>query len=339
MIRLKYVHAYNVKARRFFYFRRKGQCVRLPGAPGSAEFNEAYASALAAHGPSRTGAGRVAHGSVAALVGLFLETAYWKNTIAPETRRQQWSILQRFRDEFGAHSVARLERKHLIHILAKRSPSSQRNWIKALKPVFDYAVSVEWIKANPARDIKIKLPKTDGFAAWTETEIEIFRRHHPLGTMPRLAIEILFGTVLRVSDAIALGPANLWNGKLVRRTQKTGTLLTLPILPELRAALDAMPPSAASTFLVNSLGQPFRTGDYHKKFAAWGRAAGLPDQFRSHGLRKAGLVRLAEAGCTVHEIQAWSGHRTLSLVALYTARVEQARLAEGAVTKLRTKTG
>jgi integrase len=338
-IRLKYVHAYNVRGRRFYYFRRKGQRARLPGPPGSPEFNEAYASAIAAHGPSRAGASRSPYGSVAALIGLYLETYYWKSALGAETRRQQLSILNAFRAEYGSHPIARLERKHLIGILSKRPPSSQRNWLKALKPVFDHGVEIGWLKANPARDIKIKVPKTDGFTPWTETEIDAFRRYHPIGTMPRLGLELLLGTIMRAGDVIALGPANIWNGKLVRRTAKTGAPLTLPILPELREALAAMPRSEAPTFLVNGQGQPFTKGDYHKKFAAWATAAGLPGQFRSHGLRKAGMTRLAQAGATPHEIQAWSGHKTLALVAHYTASVDQARLAESAVAKLRTKIG
>ena len=37
-----------------------------------------------------------------------------------------------------------------------------------------------------------------------------------------------------------------------------------------------------------------------------------------HGLRKAALTRLADAGCTTHEFAAISGHKTLSEVERYT---------------------
>jgi len=40
------------------------------------------------------------------------------------------------------------------------------------------------------------------------------------------------------------------------------------------------------------------------------------------------MTRLAEAGCSVHEIQAFSGHKTLSEIAHYTSSVEQAALAQ-----------
>jgi integrase len=50
-----------------------------------------------------------------------------------------------------------------------------------------------------------------------------------------------------------------------------------------------------------------------------------------HGLRKAALTRLADAGCTTHEFAAISGHKTLSEVERYTKGADQARLARAAM--------
>ena len=59
--------------------------------------------------------------------------------------------------------------------------------------------------------------------------------------------------------------------------------------------------------------------------------------FGAHGLRKASMTRFAETGCSVHEIAAFSGHRTLAEIAHYTRSVEQAALADTAMAKTRTK--
>ena len=48
------------------------------------------------------------------------------------------------------------------------------------------------------------------------------------------------------------------------------------------------------------------------KEAAVTPAAGLPIDCQPHGLRKAAGRRLAEAGCTAHEIMSVLGHKTLS---------------------------
>jgi len=62
--------------------------------------------------------------------------------------------------------------------------------------------------------------------------------------------------------------------------------------------------------------------------------AGLPDRCVPHGLRKAAARLLAEAGCSVKEIQAITGHASLSEIERYTRDAEQARLAMAAVARL-----
>jgi hypothetical protein len=53
----------------------------------------------------------------------------------------------------------------------------------------------------------------------------------------------------------------------------------------------------------------------------------------AHGLRKAAARRLAEAGCTMHEIAAITGHASLSEVQRYRRAADQARLARAAMDK------
>jgi hypothetical protein len=45
-------------------------------------------------------------------------------------------------------------------------------------------------------------------------------------------------------------------------------------------------------------------------------------------LRKLGCTRLANAGASPHVIAAWSGHKSIALVAHYTKSADQVRLAE-----------
>ena len=55
----------------------------------------------------------------------------------------------------------------------------------------------------------------------------------------------------------------------------------------------------------------------------------------SKGLGRACAKRLAEAGCTEHEIRAITGHASLKEVVRYTKGVNQQRLATVAMAKLR----
>jgi integrase len=57
-----------------------------------------------------------------------------------------------------------------------------------------------------------------------------------------------------------------------------------------------------------------------------------------HGLRKAAARRLAERGCTPHEIAAITGHATLKEIERYTKDAERRCLAASAMEKVKTAT-
>jgi integrase len=63
----------------------------------------------------------------------------------------------------------------------------------------------------------------------------------------------------------------------------------------------------------------------------------LPQHCSAHGLRKAAARRLAEEGCSAHEIAAWTGHLTLKEVERYTRAADQARLARQAMARRENK--
>ena len=67
----------------------------------------------------------------------------------------------------------------------------------------------------------------------------------------------------------------------------------------------------------------------------FGTHTGLPSRCRLHGLKKGGMRRGAEAGMTTHELMAFSGHKTLTMVQHYTNDVDRKRLADSGMAKLR----
>jgi len=339
-IRLRFVQGFIAHGKPYYYFRRPGCAhIKLPGLPGSEAFMAAYQAAIAASTPpADIGVKRSGSGTIAALVALYANSSQFKHEIAAETRRTMWAILQKFRDEHGGKRVALLRREHLLAILDGRPPFARRNWLRALRPLLDFAVSIKWIAENPADDIKAKVPrKGEGFRAWGEEQIAAFRQHYAFGTRARLALELLLNTTQRRSDVVRMGPQHIRNGLLHVRQQKTGEPLQLPIFPELQAAIDAMPNRDRHlTFLTTKSARPFSPAGFTNWFRHVCNGAGLRG-FSAHGLRKASMTRLAEAGCSVHEIAAFSGHKTLSEIAHYTRSVEQAALAREAMAKARTK--
>ena len=116
--------------------------------------------------------------------------------------------------------------------------------------------------------------------------------------------------------------------KLVQ--EKTATPLTIPIHPEWRKAINAGPSKGVS-LIGDSNGRPITRPMLTIIIAQAAAKAGLPKECKAHGLRKALLRRLAEAGKSAKQIAAMSGHKTLKEIERYTEAADQARLAEQAM--------
>jgi Phage integrase family len=335
--RLKYVNSVRAGGRLFWYFRRNGEYTRLPDEYGSPEFLTRYHELI--HGSG--GSGVPARDVVGALIASYIHSQYWAEKLGDESRRTQLYVLKRFGGAYGQNRVKMLSRQHIVAIMHKQATLyAQRNWLIAIKPLLNHAVALGWIETNPCDGIKIEMPGGDGFTAWTDHEIGVYRQHHELGTLPRLALELLLNTMARSGDAIVLGPGNIWNGRLCWKPQKSERHRNAPpvairVLPELQAAIDAMAPSGAGQpFLIARNGRPFTKNGWHRTFARWVAEAGIADEFRAHGLRKAGMIRLAYAGATEAELAACSGHKALAMVRRYIEAAQRSQLADNAMARL-----
>jgi integrase len=205
-----------------------------------------------------------------------------------------------------------------------------RNWLKALRHLLDFAVAEGFSKDNPARSVKPPKLKSKQRRPWTDGELEQFERRHPIGTKARLAFALGLYTLQRAGDVCRMGRQHVRNGELMVRQEKTGAQLTLPIRPELQLVLDATP-SEHLTFLVTKAGRQWGRVSFSNQFRNWCNEAGLPKDCVFHGLRSTGCTQLADAGCSAHQIAAWSGHKTLREVERYTSGANQRQLARSAI--------
>jgi integrase len=336
----RYVHGFiDRHGHPRFYFRRRGfKQVALPGLPWSETFMAAYEAALNGAQPIIIGESRTAPGTVDdAVVRYFGSVAY--TGLAPSTQGMRRAILERFRVAHGTKRIRMLQTEHLVRILASLKPFAQRNMFKTLRGLLAFAVADGLVDSDPTVGVKLaRVKDTGGYETWPEKCIEMYRAKHPLGTRPRLALELLYGTMQRRGDVVRLGRQHIQHGILSLRQQKTGVDVDLPVLPELRAAIDAMPKAEHLTFLVTELGKPFTAAGFGNWFRDQCEAAGLAKNLSAHGLRKAGATRLAEHGCSDHELMAWGGWKTLHEVQRYTRAANRKRLAMQAAEKLKART-
>lgn len=233
--------------------------------------------------------------------------------------------------------LADLRARHIVTDLDPLSPSVARSRLKAWRKLCAFWVARGMMPEDPSSAVKGKIaPKTEGFKEWTHADLETFRAHWPIGTPQRLAVELLQWTGARISDAVRIGPGMVRGGLLEFRQQKTGGEVFVPwTVPA--AGLDAdrtdLLALTAGTrhmvYLTTVHGKPRSRKAFGQWFSNSAKAAGLPG-LTAHGLRKYRMNRLAEHGASVHQMQTWVGHTTLSEVEHYTRRASRRTAFQGA---------
>lgn len=335
-IRLAYVNRFRDRHGHIrHYFRRGDQRATLPGAPGSAEFMAAYQAALADQPICQSPA---SPGSMTALAASWRQSGDYR-ALSPATRAVYGRILDALTKDHG-HRLARDLTPPIVRKLieAKAGKPTAANRLRSiLRLLMRHAIETGIRNDDPTRDVRKVRHRAQGFAAWGEEHIEAFRARWQLGTRARLAMELLLCTGQRRSDVIRMGRQHVHGDMIEVTQQKTGRRLVIPLLPDLRAATEAHE-SDHLTFLTTELGKPFASGNaFYNWFVGCCRSADLPAGLSPHGLRKASARRLAEAGCTPHQIAAITGHVTLSEVERYTRTADQERLARAAVERIGRK--
>lgn len=343
----KYVVEDNTDGVLRFYFRKKGQKkIRLPGVPGSDEFNKAYYDALngvltaESIGPKRS-----TPGTLRWLCEKYFQSSDYTR-LDQRTRLVRKQIIEHIwaepikpgSDKLFEDVPVNVFGPKAVRVLRDRKsdlPEAGNGRVKALRAVFNWATAkdVELALANPARDVAYFKGTSDGFHTWTEAEVERYEARHPIGSRARLALALMLYTGQRRSDIILFGRQHVSNGQIKFTQQKNKNrkpiTLELPIHPDLQKVIDATK-GGDLTFLVTEFGRPFTANGFGNYFRRRCNEAGLT-HCSAHGLRKVAATRLANRGATEHQIMAVTGHTTSKEVTRYTKAANQRRLAKTAI--------
>jgi enterobacteria phage integrase len=335
-LRLKFIQQYADRAGKIRrYFRRGGKLLgALPGEVGSEEFMTAYAAYLAEKPEIAT---RPMHAdSLGKLIVDFYGHSMFTKCSAG-TRRVYRSVLEPIAREHGHRSVAAMTAEHAEKILSRigtEHPAMANLTCKALRQVFKLAIKLRRRRDNPFAGLETY--KVGEHHTWTDAELKQYETKWRLGTRQRLAYALLLYTGQRVGDVAKMRRADVSEGLIHVVQQKTGAELWLPIHDELDRAMKACP-AKGLTLIGDAIGRPVRTDSLSRIVRLAAREAGLPPRCVPHGLRKAAMRRIAEAGGTDKELAAFSGHKSPREIQRYTKAADQKKLAQAAVNKLATK--
>ncbi|MDO9473357.1 MAG: tyrosine-type recombinase/integrase [Caulobacter sp.] len=221
-------------------------------------------------------------------------------------------------------------------------PNAANNRLRIIRILFAFAQERAWRPDNPAKEVKKLKVVSDGYHVWNEAEIEKFESFWPVGSRERLAFDLLLYTGQRSADVRLMTRNQISyelpdedgkrRGTVAVRQEKTGASLIIPLHEALLESLDASK-TQGLLLLQTAQNRPFSPKGFSNWICAAAKEAGLTG-CTAHGLRKSAATRLADAGCSAHEIMAVTGHKTLSEVQRYTKSAEQRDKAGKAMKRL-----
>ncbi len=310
----------------YFYHRATG--LPLPGEKGSAEFLAAYAAAE----QSMT---RVS-GTIAEWIRKFEETAFedFKESTKVEYRRKLKIIDHKWgRLPIGLTQAKGFRRDVLEwrDTIAKRGRREADNLVGALARVLVHAKSYGEININPLADIERLYSVDRSDMIWLPEHVAAFTKAAPVEMCQALVLAMHTGQ--RQGDLLRL-PWAAYDGLRIKLTQsKTGQPVSVRCTSALKRMLDGMP-RRGPLILTTKTGRAWKKRHFADQWQAASEAAGISD-LHFHDIRGTAVTMLAEAGCSVPEIAAVTGHSLVTaqrILDVYLSRT--AALSDAAIFKL-----
>ena len=146
-------------------------------------------------------------------------------------------------------------------------------------------------------------------------------------------LTLLWGSGLRISEALGLTQADAPLGDTVRVTGKGRKVREVPVLPAARKAVETYrrlcphAPVRDQALFLGMRGGPLSPTIVQKAMQTARQALGLPASATPHALRHSFATHLLEAGGDLRAIQELLGHASLSTTQVYTA-VDETRLLD-----------
>ncbi len=242
-------------------------------------------------------------------------------------------------------AAARIEAHHLRAFLASRrgeglGNASTARELSALKAfiAFARAQSGDPDPAPPRlRGPRLKKglprPVTPDEAANLAELVEGLAGEDWVGARDRAVLLLMYGSGLRIAEALSLTGRDAVMGEVLQVTGKGGKQRVVPVLPITRAAVAEYvracpwPLTPAEPLFRGAKGGPLSPGMVQRAMANARRSLGLPDTATPHALRHSFATHLLGAGADLRSLQELLGHASLGSTQIYT-RVDAAALLE-----------
>lgn len=318
-IDLSTVYKVTAKGKTYLYAWRGKGAPRLVSKPGTPEFVQELATALA----TRKSGDKT---KLSGLIARYKASDDWSRI--SEKQRKGWAPwLDKIQVEFGDTSLMAFDRPGMTPVIRgwrdkyRATPRAADVALEAFSRLMSFARAEGKLTLNVVTPIPRLYKANRAEIIWTDEDIDRLRQTAPEAIM--WAVEMAMLTGLRQGDLLRLSWSHVGKHAIEIQTSKSGKTLTalVPMHAALRAAL-AKIPKRATTVLTGSEGRPWKTGFG----SSWQKAvqkAGIDKHF--HDLRGTAATKLFKAGFKVREIaavMAWSEDQVDAIIKRYVNRDE-----------------
>ena len=237
-------------------------------------------------------------------------------------------------------ALARLDAGELRAFLAHRRAEGLGN-ASAARELSAVRGFLGW--ANPDADpLKVRGPRvprgvprpvSPGDAVALATEVAEDAAEPWLASRDWAVLMLLYGAGLRVGEAMGLPASILPLGETLAVTGKREKARIVPLLPQVRAAIDAYaaacpwPLERDAALFRGAKGGPLSAAIVRKAVRGARARLGLGDRTTPHALRHSFATHLLGRGADLRQLQELLGHASLSSTQIYTA-VDAAHLMD-----------
>lgn len=226
-----------------------------------------------------------------------------------------------------------LRRRHAIKLRNRYqgTPAIANQLIAVLSILMGHAAELEYIPSN----LMVRIPRLDvgEYARWDEVATQYAMEHFPERLRRPLLLALYTGQ--RSGDVLRMRWSDYDGNGIQVVQEKTGARVWIPCHSTLKAALETWKQARSSVYIItDSRGQPYRPKAFQSIFSREMRLHAALNGLVFHGLRKTAAAKMAEAGCSPHEIAAITGHKTMQMILHYTSQADQRTRASAAIEKL-----
>ena len=255
------------------------------------------------------------------------------------------AFLSRYRGEaVGRYGLMNLQASDLRAFLADRrgdglGPSSAAREISAVRAFLRFAAEEEGNLPQLPRTRSPKRPRTLPRPASPADALALAEEASDcaalawVGARDLAILLLLYGSGLRVSEALSLKARIVPLGQALRVTGKRNKTRVVPILPAVRDAVAAYvadcpwPLVGDTPLFVGAKGGPLNADVVRRAVRVARVRLGLADSVTPHALRHSFATHLLAGGADLRSLQELLGHASLSSTQIYT-EVDAARLLD-----------